>query len=146
MTRYSVCQGYTHSSTRPAAPAVVGRGLRRLLPCHAGCQARREFYVIMCRCGTCLASSCSTRRRSRQSCARSGLNKGRLPGLVRYIVDNRDDYVFSALTASVDGTMGFVGSREEGHGNRLGVLHVAMDARFLINDGQHRRKPPSRRR
>jgi DNA sulfur modification protein DndB len=47
--------------------------------------------------------------------------------------------VFSALTASVDGPMRFDAHSHEGHGHRLGVLHLSMDAKFLINDGQHRR-------
>jgi DNA sulfur modification protein DndB len=48
--------------------------------------------------------------------------------------------VFSALTASIDGEMAFEAVQDDaGHTNRLGVLSIAMDARFLINDGQHRR-------
>jgi DNA sulfur modification protein DndB len=67
------------------------------------------------------------------------LNKGRIPALASYIVDNPTDYVFSALTASVDGDMRFVGMADEGPGMRIGQLHIPMAARFLINDGQHRR-------
>jgi len=54
-------------------------------------------------------------------------------------VDNRKDYVFSALTASVDGAMNFEHLDGPGHAHRLGVLHLSMDSHFLINDGQHRR-------
>lgn len=67
------------------------------------------------------------------------LNRNRLPALVRYILDNREDYVFSALTASVDGDMYFEPLTEGGDGQRLGILHMSMASRFLINDGQHRR-------
>lgn len=67
------------------------------------------------------------------------LNKGRLPALARYILDNPDDYVFSALTASVDGDMLFESQGGEGAAHRTGQLRIPMDARFLINDGQHRR-------
>lgn len=67
------------------------------------------------------------------------LNKGRLPALARYILDNPDDYVFSALTASVDGDMVFESQGDEGSAHRTGQLRIPMDARFLINDGQHRR-------
>ena len=35
--------------------------------------------------------------------------------------------------------MGFAAHDSEGHGARLGVLHIGLGARFLINDGQHRR-------
>lgn len=67
------------------------------------------------------------------------LNKARVPALASYIIDNPTDYVFSALTASVDGEMSFVGIADEGPGMRIGQLHIPMAARFLINDGQHRR-------
>lgn len=67
------------------------------------------------------------------------LNKGRLPALTRYILDNPDDYVFSALTASIDGEIAFEGIASEGAGMRAGQIRVPMAARFLINDGQHRR-------
>src|SRR4051794_35154764 len=110
-------------------------------PAMRGVQAGREFYVIMCPLRHLAKfflfdeEEIPTELRAQRA-----LNRNRLPGLVRYILDNRDDYVFSALTASIDGDMEFVAHESEGHGNRLGVLHVAMDARFLINDGQHRRK------
>ncbi len=72
--------------------------------------------------------------------AQRALNRNRVPALTKYIVDNRYDYVFSALTASIDGEMAFEPVQNDaGHTNRLGVLSIAMDARFLINDGQHRR-------
>lgn len=67
------------------------------------------------------------------------LNKARIPAIASYILENPTDYVFSALTASVDGEMRFVGIADEGPGMRIGQLHIAMAARFLINDGQHRR-------
>lgn len=33
-------------------------------------------------------------------CAQRLLNKGRIPEITRYIVNNRDNYTFSAITAS----------------------------------------------
>lgn len=67
------------------------------------------------------------------------LNKGRLPELSRYILDNPDSYVFSALTASIDSKIRFEASHQDAHGERVGLLRVPMNARFVINDGQHRR-------
>lgn len=106
-----------------------------------GVQAGREFFVIMCplrylpRLFLFDEEDVPPELRAQRA-----LNRNRLPGLVRYIVENRDDYVFSALTASVDGSLTFVPSDGEGpHGQRLGVLRISMDSRFLINDGQHRR-------
>jgi len=57
--------------------------------------------------------------------------------MANYMLANREDYVFSALTASIDGQATF---KSDGTSSGdLGTLHVPMDARFLINDGQHRR-------
>ena len=109
-------------------------------PAMRGIQAGREFYVIMCplrylpRLFLFDEEDVPAQLRAQRS-----LNKGRLPALSRYIVENRNDYVFSALTASVDGRLRFDSRDEGGHGNRLGVLHIGMDSHFLINDGQHRR-------
>jgi len=68
--------------------------------------------------------------------AQRKLNEARIPVICKYILDNRDSYVFSALAASIDGKFSF----EENDMNQdTGVLEVAMDAHFLINDGQHRK-------
>ncbi len=64
------------------------------------------------------------------------LNKGRIPEIAGYILDNPDDYVFSALTVSIDSEVEF---EALGNQDKLGILKVPMDAKFIINDGQHRR-------
>lgn len=66
--------------------------------------------------------------------AQRRLNEQRIPEICSYILDNPDSYVFSALAASVDGEMHF----ENADSGQLGYLEIAMDATFLINDGQHR--------
>lgn len=68
--------------------------------------------------------------------AQRALNTKRVPEIARYIVDNLDSYVFSAITASVDGDVTFEPNPPEQ--NRLGDLHISMDSKFVINDGQHR--------
>lgn len=68
--------------------------------------------------------------------AQRKLNSSRIPVISKYILGNRDSYVFSALAASIDGKFCFKAS-EQGAGT--GILEVSMDARFLINDGQHRK-------
>lgn len=71
--------------------------------------------------------------------AQRSLNKQRVPEISRYILKNPKGYTFSALTASVDGKVKFE-PLGEGDGDRnLGRLHIPMSARFVINDGQHRR-------
>ncbi|RDV23909.1 DNA sulfur modification protein DndB [Alteromonas aestuariivivens] len=68
--------------------------------------------------------------------AQRTLNKTRIPEMSRYLVDNPDDYVFSALTASVGNEVSFI---EQDGAPNIGTLKVSMNASILINDGQHRR-------
>lgn len=67
------------------------------------------------------------------------LNKTRLPEMAHYILDNRETYTFSAITASVDSLVKFEPLVDQGQGKNLGLLHIPMSAKFIINDGQHRR-------
>lgn len=67
------------------------------------------------------------------------LNKARVPEIVRYILNNPKDYTFSALTASIDSRVRFEPFRSLDSQDRIGLLSVPMEARFLINDGQHRK-------
>lgn len=68
--------------------------------------------------------------------AQRKLNESRIPVISRYITDNRDSYVFSALAASIDGTFEFVENKIV---KKTGVLEISIDSRLLINDGQHRK-------
>ena len=68
--------------------------------------------------------------------AQRKLNSFRIPVMSKYILDNRDTYVFSALAASIDGEFKFVPATES---TDIGLLEVSMDAKLLINDGQHRK-------
>ncbi|MEE1763550.1 DNA sulfur modification protein DndB [Streptomyces sp. SP18BB07] len=126
-------------ASQPVEPATSA-GFEYVFPAIRGIQAGREFYVSMCPLRLIpkiflfdedeLAPEVRAQRI---------LNKGRLPALTRYLVDNPTDYVFSALTASVDGDMRFEGIADSGVGMRAGQICISMAARFLINDGQHRR-------
>ncbi|MCC2591822.1 DNA sulfur modification protein DndB [Tessaracoccus sp. OS52] len=72
--------------------------------------------------------------------AQRTLNKARVPEMARYIVENPESYIFSALTASANAEVRFEPFVSEGGAaDRVGKLTVPMDARFVINDGQHRR-------
>ncbi|WP_328509540.1 DNA sulfur modification protein DndB [Streptomyces mirabilis] len=129
----------TSAAPRAAVPRTTA-GFAYSFPGIRGVQAGREFYVSMCplrlipKIFIFDEDDLSPEMRAQRV-----LNKGRLPALTRYILDNPDDYVFSALTASVDGDMSFDAHAAEGAGMRTGQLRIPMDARFLINDGQHRR-------
>ena len=68
--------------------------------------------------------------------AQRKLNEARIPIISKYILNNRDSYVFSALAASIDGMFSYEPNSQNAD---IGVLEVSMDAHFLINDGQHRK-------
>lgn len=68
--------------------------------------------------------------------AQRKVNMARIPVISKYITDHRNSYVFSALAASIDGDFVF---HENENCIGTGVLEVSMEARFLINDGQHRK-------
>jgi len=109
-------------------------------PAIRGIQAGREYYVSMCplrlipRIFLFDEEELVPELRAQRT-----LNKNRIPEIARYILNNRRDYVFSALTASIDAEVRFEPIGEGDEGTRVGVLHVPMSARFIINDGQHRR-------
>ena len=111
-----------------------------VFPAIRGIQARREYYVSMCPLRLIpklfLFDEDEIVPELR---AQRHLNRARIPEMSNYLVENPDDYVFSAITASVDGDVNFEPIADEGEANRIGVLHVSMSARFIINDGQHRR-------
>lgn len=65
------------------------------------------------------------------------LNKSRIPEMRDYIINNPESYVFSSLTVSVDGEMLFEPINKVDP--MIGHISISMSARFLINDGQHRR-------
>lgn len=67
--------------------------------------------------------------------AQRRINETRIPVIKDYIINNRDNYVFSALSASIDGDFDFHSISN----SNIGMLEIDMDARFLINDGQHRK-------
>jgi DNA sulfur modification protein DndB len=72
--------------------------------------------------------------------AQRRLNRARIPEMSRYLVENPTTYAFSAITASIDGEVSFVPTDPTGDDAiAIGTLHVPMTARFVINDGQHRR-------
>lgn len=110
-------------------------------PAIRGVQAGREFYVSMCplRLLPKLFVFDSEELVPELRAQRS-INLSRVPEIARYIVSNPDSYTFSAITASVDGKVRFepVGT-DSTNAFRMGALSIDMDARFVVNDGQHRR-------
>lgn len=115
-------------------------GFEYAFPAIRGIQAGREYYVSMCPLRLLPKlflfnedEMVPELRAQRQ------LNKARLPELARYVTENPRDYVFSAITASVDAEVRFEPIGDDADTRRMGVLHIPMSARFVLNDGQHRR-------
>jgi len=55
------------------------------------------------------------------------------------MINNPQDYVFSAITVSIDGDVFFSSDVNVGQNSKIGTLKIPMTSRFVINDGQHRR-------
>lgn len=106
-------------------------------PVVRGLQAAREYYIAMVPLRM-LSKLFPTEEEYvlPEYRAQRKINGTRIPDISRYILNNRDSYVFSALAASIDGEYKYVPSAEN---HDVGALEVAMDAKFLINDGQHRK-------
>ena len=107
-------------------------------PAVRGIQAKKEYYIAMIPIRyllklfqfdgeDCVQPEFRSQRR---------LNERRIPEIKEYILGNRESYVFSALSASIDGNFKFLENENE---SNLGILEIDMDATFLINDGQHRK-------
>lgn len=101
-----------------------------------GVQAGRQYYVTMCPLRIIPKIFLYDEEElGPEFRAQRVLNHGRVPEIAEYILES-SDYCFSALTASIDGDVEFTPYQDN---DSLGALHVAMDSRFIINDGQHRR-------
>ena len=110
-------------------------------PVLRGIQAGREYYLAMCSLKLVprilLYNEVGVPAELR---AQRVLNKSRVPEIANYIVDNPKEYVFSALTASIDSNVEFTPfSNDLDDSKTIGILKIPMDATIVINDGQHRR-------
>lgn len=108
-------------------------------PAIKGKQASRDYFIIMCplKILSKLFIFNNDDLPPEQRAQRI-INKTRIPEMTSYIVNNPKDYVFSSLTASIDGEFIFE-NIDSSFDKNIGTLKVAMDSRLLINDGQHRR-------
>ena len=102
-----------------------------------GVQAGRDYYIAMIPLG--LLSKLFNNEDEYllpEYRAQRKINEQRIPEIRDYILDNPNTYVFSALSASIDGEFTFEKSVLD---DNLGLLHIDMNAVLLINDGQHRK-------
>lgn len=105
-------------------------------PAVRGVQAEREYYISMVPLSLLAKIFPSDEEIvSAEFRAQRRINEARIPEIRDYILENRSSYVFSALSASIDGEFTFEGTEHPD----LGILHISMDAVMLINDGQHRK-------
>lgn len=108
-------------------------------PAIRGVQAGHEYYVTMCPMKLLPAMFRNgVNDLSPELLAQREMNKGRIPPITQYLRENQDSYVFSAIAASIDGEVEFEAYGTDTVGSKVGSLRVPMDARFIINDGQHR--------
>jgi len=109
-------------------------------PAVRGIQAGREYYVVMCPLK--LVSRLfvfDDEEVPADMRAQRVLNKARIPDITRYLVTNQEDYVLSSITACIDGEAEFQPIAPKGVQRNLGLLHIDMQSRIIVNDGQHRR-------
>ncbi|WP_156096169.1 DNA sulfur modification protein DndB [Amycolatopsis jejuensis] len=124
----------------PSAGETYGGAFEYTFPAVRGVQAQRDFYVTMFPLRLVPRLFLFDEEELQPTLrAQRNLNKARIPEIARYMLDNPDGYVFSALTASVDAKVRFDPLGAGGPGARVGLLAIPMSARFVINDGQHRR-------
>ena len=111
-------------------------------PAIRGVQAGREYYVSMCPLKLIpKLFHFDDVELEPELRAQRILNKNRIPSIANYLVENKDNYTFSAITVSIDGECHFetVENSVSSTFLKMGTLSISMDANFIINDGQHRK-------
>jgi DNA sulfur modification protein DndB len=118
--------------TMDSSPAYIFPSIR-------GVQAGHEYYVSMCALRFIpRIFHFDDEELLPELRAQRTLNKARIPEIASYIINNPSSYVFSAITASIDGDVLFE-PFDANKNHSLGILRIPMESRFIINDGQHRR-------
>lgn len=106
-------------------------------PAVKGIQAGREYFIAMVPLG--LLNKLFNMEEEYllpEYRAQRTINEARIPEISNYILENLNTYVFSALSASIDGKFDF---NCVSAGSNIGTLCVDMNAVIIINDGQHRK-------
>ncbi len=118
----------------------MSTGFGYTFPAIKGIQSGKEYYVSMCPLKL-IPKIFSYNEEEVPAVMRSQrvLNSSRIPEMAKYITSNKTSYIFSALTASIDSEIEFEPYGDSQHKDKLGLLHIPLEAKFIINDGQHRR-------
>jgi len=115
-------------------------GFEYVFPAIRGIQAGREYFVSMCPLRLIPRIFIFDEDELKPELrAQRILNRSRVPEIARYLLRRAKNYTFSALTASVDGRVHFDSLGSDDVERSLGSLRIPMNAKFVINDGQHRR-------
>lgn len=103
-----------------------------------GIQANKEYFIAMVPLATIPKLFVFTDDElSPEVRAQRTLNKSRIPEMCNYIIKNPNSYVFSSLAVSVDSNIMFIPVSD--NTPCLGTIRIPMNAKCLINDGQHRK-------
>ena len=106
-------------------------------PAIRGYQAQKEFFTIMCPLDVLSKLfDFYNDEIPEEYRAQRILNVKRIPEIKNYILDNPKDYVFSSITASIDGDYVFESLDQI---KDVGTISISMTSNLLINDGQHRK-------
>lgn len=115
-------------------------------PAIKGQQANDEYYIVMCplkrlkRIFSFDEGQLPVDKRAQRI-----INEERIPDIANYILDNRDNYVFSALTACIDGLSEFVAIGDSKHEQKsaLSLLMKMLNFTSLtVNTETQRSKKP----
>jgi len=108
-------------------------------PAIKGTQASSEYFTAMCplkrlkKIFTLDESQFTVDKRAQRL-----INEARIPEITNYILDQREKYVFSSITACIAGNSKFVSIGDSKHEQKIGTLIIDDDAEIYITDGQHR--------
>lgn len=103
-----------------------------------GVQAGRPYYISMIAIWQLMEILEKTNQNLPvMNRAQRQLNKGRLPEIRDYILNNPSSYVFSAVTLCIDGVVSFIPDDNKSS-SLSGMLSFTTDAHISIIDGQHR--------
>jgi DNA sulfur modification protein DndB len=119
---------------------MVSPAFEYVLPVIRGIQAGREYYVSMCPLQFLpKLLPLDEEEYPPETRARRALNPSRATQIARYILNNPTSYTLWAIAVSIDADITFEPMGSEADKRKMGRLHVPMDARFTINDAEHRR-------
>lgn len=120
---------------------MIDTGYSHSFPAIRGNQAGRVFYVAMCPMRIIPKIFIFDEEEVPPELrAQRTLNRARIPEIANYLIENTNNYILSALTASVDAeNVSFQPYTDTGPFSNMGTLSIPMDVNILINDGQHRR-------